>query len=441
MRPTLRRAALALPLATALLAACFEDDIPTKQIGGTEYGLLLSVQSPSRMPAASFTARIPTGQPTTLDSLFVNLTNFKTLAQASSYQFYAVGSGAGDTVPVAARLFLIHVDSTVSAAGAVTATRTVTPIGTSSFFRGIGPADTLQARFPGAQFGGTSRRFLVVTIQNDSAAPAFTEATPRPLWIEYRTTTAPGLNVVTTGSGVFGRFDVDATKQYRFVAGGRGRSAFWDRDARGDYVFSAIVENVTQPPLGYYYQPWLRDTRTGRAVRFGELRDTLGASLRNADLLPTTAGFNQLPVGRFQTTQEEIGQSLASFDGVHLVLEPKLGDQTLVLSTVLVGTYGDTLLTRGMGAIRVVSRRGGAAVGSATVVAVPVGGRAPVGSPIPATTSDTTLGASIKGEAIISRIPAGQVDLYLTPKDGTALDPRRVTVVARDTVDVIFDLP
>ena len=441
MRPTLRRAALALPFATALLAACFEDDIPTRQIGGTEYGLLLSVQTPTRVPTATFTSRIPaTTQPTVLDSLFVNLTNLKTLTGNATYRFYAVGTGAGDTVPVAARLFLIHTDSTVSASGTVTATRTVTPLGTSSNFRGIGPADTLQARFPGAQFGGTTRRFLVVTIQADSMAPAFTATTPRPLWLEYRA--AAGTNVVTSGSAAFGTFHIRPDSQYRFTAGGRGRSAFWDRYGTGEYLYSAIVENVTQPPLGYYYQPWLRDTRTGRAVRFGELRDTLGASLRDSDLRPIIAGFNQLPVARFRTSEDEIGQPLASFDGVHLVLEPKAGDDTsLVLSTVLVGTYGDTLLTRGVGAVRVTVRRGGADVGGATVVAVPVNGRNAVGSPIPATTADSTQGAATKGQAIISRIPAGLVDLIVSPPTGTGSAQQRVNVIARDTVDVTITLP
>jgi hypothetical protein len=351
-----------------------------------------------------------------------------------------VGTGPGDTVPVAARLTALRSDSVATTAGGVTVTTDSSEIGTSTFFHGAPGNTTIRARFAGAQFGGTSRQFLVVTIQSDSTAPVFDATTPRPLFLRYRNATTP-FAVLASGTGQFGIFSATTTP-YLYVAGGRGRSAFWDRNRDGRLLYSAIVENLTYPPLGYYYQPWLRDTRTRRAVRFGELVDTLGHSLRDADLTVPTSSVAQLPPGRFQTSEQEIGVPLVTFDGVHLVLEPKLGDTSLALTTVLLGAIGDTLVNRGLGALEVLVLRGQEPVAGASIVVVPVHGNAPIGAPRPALTLDTLPQKSKKGTAIVTGIPAGLVDIYVTPPTGSApASPTRAEVVRQDTVGVTVTLP
>jgi hypothetical protein len=345
---------------------------------------------------------------------------------------------AGDTVPVTATLSRIRNDSVVSATGAVSVTRTVTTLPASSFFTGTENNDTLVATFAGAQFGGTSRRFLVVTIQANQASPGYAASTPQPVWYQYRATAAPNNVVTGAGTSIFGNFDVAAPRP--FSGTGRGRSAFWDRYKDGHLIYQAVVEQVTQPPRGYYYQGWLRDTRTRRAFRMSDMVDDAGRSLRDADQLVIPGSVAQLPVGRFGITEQEVGQPLNAFDGVHLILEPKLGvDSTIALATVLLGAVGDTLGLRGLGAIEVVVRQGGTDVGGASVVVVPVGGTAPIGAPRPATTDAT---GATKGRTIITGIPAGPVQLIVTPPAGMTAPAQRpsVIVLPKDTVTVTVNV-
>lgn len=429
-----RRLVLALPAAVVLGAACFASDAPTEQVGGTQYGMLLNPVSPVRVPTMQVTT---TGSGATLTQIVARLTNFKRLVEPAHYRFYAVGGGAGDTVPVSASISIIRHDSVANAAGGVTVTRTVFQAGNVSGFTGTENNDTLVATFPGAQFGGTSRRFLVVTIQA-AATPTYTAATPQPVWYRYRNDAAPNNVITGAGTALFGNFDLIAPRP--FSGGGRGRSAFWDRQRTGALDYQAIVEQITQPPRGYYYQGWLRDTRTRRAVALSELVDNDGRSLRDADQLQIPGTVAQIPVGRFGATAQAVGEPLQSFDGVHLVLEPKLGvDSTHGLATVLQGVVGDTLGLRGLGAIEVVVRRGGADVGNARVVVVPVNGVVSVGQPRPATTG--TEGEQL-GRTLVTGIPAGVVDVVVTaPTGATAAVRSRTTVVRQDTVTVTVTLP
>ena len=431
-----RLAVIALPVVAAVAGACFAGDTPTEQVGGTQYGMLLNVVSPVRVPTMQVTA---TATQPALTQLVARLTNFKPLAAPAAYAFYAVGAGAGDTVPVTAALSRIRHDSVPNpATGGVTVTRTVTALGTSSFFNGTGNNDTLVATFAGAQFGGTSRRVLVVTIQSNQATPSYTAATPQPVWYAYRA--SAGGNVITAaGTSIFGNFDLVTPRP--FSGAGRGRSAFWDRYADGHLMYQAVVEQVTQPPRGYYYQGWLRDTRTRRAVRMTDMVDAAGRSLFDADQQVIPGSVAQLPVGRFGITEADVGQPLNAFDGVHLILEPKLGvDSTHALATVLQGIVGDTLGLRGLGAIEVLVRRGSEDVGGASIVVVPKDGIVPVGQPRPATTG--TAGAT-RGRAIITGIPAGTFELIVTPPTGMNAPAQRpsVTVLPKDTAAVTVTLP
>jgi hypothetical protein len=432
---------LALPLGAALAAGCFEGDAPTEQIGGTQFGMLLNVVSPTRIPVAQVRTFARAAAPTVLDSMTVSFVNLKPLTAPAVYRFWAVGAGAGDTVPVTAVLSRIRNDSVVNQTTGVPAVaRTVTALGTASSFSGTFNNDTVVARFTGAQFGGTSRRFFVVTIETDPAATTFTSATPRPLWFAYRAT-AGGNVIVTPAAGtaaLFGTFDVVAPRP--FAGTGRGRSAFWDIRNDGHLEYRAVVEQITQPPRGYYYQGWLRDTRSRRAFRMSDMVDNAGNSLRDADELVIPGTAAQLPVGRFGITEAQAGgQPLSSFDGVHLILEPKRGiDTTHALTTVLQGIMGDTLGLRGLGAIEVTALRNGQPVPGVGIVVVPDGATAGVGQPRPASTGSS---GATNGKVVIGAIPAGPVQLFVQAPTGmTPTTPPAVTVLPRDTVAVTITL-
>ena len=446
MRISSRHVALALPLLAVGVAAC-SDDIPTKQIGGTEYGLPLDAVSPVRPPLATFaTRRSGTGN-VVLDSITLTLTNLQPLAGAASYRFYAVGNaGAGDTVPVQAGLTRIRRDTTLTAAGSQTFNRTVTDLGTSSYLKGAGFGDTIIAAFGGAQFAGGNKRFLVVTIQADSTSPSFTETTPRPLWVRYRDTVVSGTPpvvasgaVLVSGTSQFGNFAI-GRPPYIYAGGGRGRSGFWDRQNDGRLLYSAIAENLQQPPLGYLYQPWMRDSVTRRNVPFGELRASVGGeSLRDYDQRPIGLEVAQLPIARFETSEQLVGSPLQTFAGVHLVLEPKLGDRTITRTSVLVGTLGDTLrIGRGSGVLRILALTGADSIPGVTIVAYAEGGRVPLAT---VTTAGATPVASAKGQATIQSVPAGNIDLYVTPPGGATKAAQRVVMAARDTMRVTVTVP
>lgn len=429
-----RLAPLAAVAAAALLAACFDQEVPTEQIGGTQYGLQLNVPSPVRTPSATFVGRFAAATPRRLDSLVVTLQNLEPLAGRAAYRFYSVTT-AGVARPVSARLTVLRTDSTITGS-AIAGRVDSSEAGTSTFLRGTPNNAIVRARFPGAQFGDSTAQWLVVAIEADSAAPSY-ETAAKPVFARYRSGTgATPFNVLATGSSQFGNFS--PTAPFLFTPLGRGRSAFWDRMRDGRLLYSAIVENLTQPPVGYYYQPWLRDTRTRRAIRFGELRDFAGNSLRDADLTPISGSVAQLPSGRFYTSEDSLGVALNTFEGVHLVLEPKLAaDTTFALTSVLVGVIGDTLGLRGTGALRVVVTRGGAPLAGATVIVT--AGDAPylVGRGNVAPTASGT------GDVLVDRIPAGTVDVRVVPPAGGTAPaaPTRATVVPRDTTVVTVTLP
>jgi hypothetical protein len=392
-----------------------------------------------RTPAATFVGRFAAATPRRLDSLVVTLQNLEPLTGPASYRFYAVTT-TGTARPVAARLTQLRTDSTVTAAGTISTRVDSSEAGTSSFLRGTPGNTVVRARFPGAQFGDTTSAFLVVTIEADSATAAYTPATPKPLWLRYRAGGAnPALpafyNVSASGSSLFGNFD--PTAPFLFSPLGRGRSAFWDRYKDGKLLYSGIAENLTQPPVGYYYQPWLRDTRARRAMRFGELRDFSGNSLRDADLRPITSSVAQLPFARFGTSEDSVGVPLNTFEAVHLVLEPKLGaDTTHALTSVLVGVIGDTLGLRGLGTVRVTVTRGGQPLAGATVIITAAGSPYLVGRGNAIVTEAT-------GVREIDRIPAGEVEVRVVPPSGITAPsaPTRVTVVRQQVTQVTVVVP
>lgn len=435
-----RLAPFALVASAAILGACFDQDIPTQQVGGTEYGLLLNVPSPVRVPAATFTTRAgPAAAPRRLDSLVLTLSNLEPLAGNAAYRFYAVRRLTGTATPVSARLTRLRTDSAFSAAGADSIRVDSAEIGTSSFLKGTPNNTIVRARFAGAQFGDTNTAFLVIAIEANEGAPNY-QAAPKPLWVRYRSLTgadtlAAHFTLTASGGSTFGNFH--PVTPFPYTPLGRGRSAFWDRFRDGKLLYSAIAENLTQPPIGYYYQPWLRDTRTRRALRFGELRDFSGQSLRDADLTPIAGSVAQLPAARFNTSEDSLGVQLNTYEGVHLVLEPKLGTDTAFAPTsVLVGVIGDTLGLRGTGAVRVTVTRGGQPLGGATVIVTSGGTFYRVGRGNAAPTNAA-------GQVFIDRIPAGDVDVRVIPAGGVAgpATPSRATIAPRDTTAVSIVVP
>ena len=434
-----------------LLAACFDEPTPPRgiQIGGTEYNMNLSLPTPVRLPAATSAVSFRVvGGLQVVDSIVVTATGLKELTGTSAYQFWVVNGLNGAAWPVSHLLRLTRTD-TAFAAGALTTTTVVTNRpGASPFFTGAKFNTTMRMR-AGSNVGtdtvGQSGSFLVLTIQADSNAPAYTATTPKPLWFRFRNQqNTAALNddaVFATPVGVFGslRSIADST---RYVAQGFGRSAFWDRDRNQILHFSALAFGLPVPPIGYYYQPYARDARTGAASRFGSLREKLtDSSLANADLVPAQGTLVQMPDVRFRVREDSLsctfgGCSQARFPNfttVQLILEPKLGNNSYPnITTVLQGTIPTLLTTRRAkeGSVTATVMNGTTPVFGATVAIFGAGTGVLI-------TSKTT---NPQGVAAFTQIPSGPVEVRVYP-GGTlvATNPvQQVTVPVAGTATVTF---
>lgn len=442
------RGRLILLASAALLTACFDEPTPPRgiQIGGTEYNMNLSLPAPIRVPTATAAVsfRTVTGVQI-VDSIVVNATFLKELAAPARYQFYVVNGLTGAAWPVSHIARFTRTDTAFSNGGTTTST-TVTNRASAPFFTGAKFNTALRLRVAngtGADTIGQSGGFLVLTIQSDSTTPSYGPTTPKMLWFRFRNQTTNA--VVAAPAGSFGSLR-NISDSSRYVAQGSGRSAFWDRNRDGVLHLSAIVVGLPQPPVGYYYQPYARDSRTGAGARFGELTDKYtNASLMEADLRPTQGTLVQLPDARFGVVDDELACTFGTcasarftaFTEVQLVLEPKTGDPSYPNVTVaLQGPIPKLLTDRRTqdGIVQVtVTRTGtGAPVFLATVALYGPGTNALLQSR--ATDAD--------GVVTFGSVPAGPVDVVVYPPS-TLVAPKveqRTTVIARDTVKLAMQL-
>lgn len=441
---------LLLLIPVMALAACFDEPTPPRgiQIGGTEYNMNLSLPAPVRLPAATSTVFFRTvGGLQVVDSIIATATALKELVDPARYQFWVVNGLTGAAWPVTHSLRLTRTD-TAFTAGALTTTTVVTNRAAAPFFPGAKFNNSVRlkvANGAGADTIGQNGSFLVLTIQADSNAPAYMATTPKPLWFRFRNQqNTPLLTddaVFAAPVGVFGslRAIADST---RYIAQGFGRSAFWDRERNKVLHFSALAFGLPVPPIGYYYQPYARDTRTGAAARFGRIREKRSDSLlTNADLVPAQGTLVQMPDVRFSVREDSLACTFGScaqarftsFTNVQLVLEPKAGDTSYPnLSVILQGSIPTLLTTRRPkeGTVAVSVLNGTTGVFAATVAIFGAG----TGALITSKTTDP------QGNAIFAAIPSGPVDVRVYPPGAlVATTPlQQVTVPVAGTVTVTF---
>jgi hypothetical protein len=448
--------ALATAAALVLLsAACFSEGAPTSQVGGTQFSLRFAVPSPVRVPAGA--VQIFQRAPATLrfiDSVQVNnLSLLEPLRPPARYQFWVVNQLDESARPVRISVSRIVTDTVLGASGAITTDVDTIVDGARDFYAGapfntvarikIGPTQS-------ADSVGQRAAFLVLTIQADSTAPAFTATTPTPLWFRLRDQRATDVitdDVISANGNLsFGTFE-SATRQRPFGAQGFGRGAIWDQFADGRLFLSALAFGITQPPRGYHYVPVARNDSLGRVTPLGELVDaTTGESQRDADLRPVPGNVAQMPDVRFRARDDSLACStagecthpgLSSERVFQLLLEPKLGFDSLYgVTSVLQGNNNLQLVdtreqARGVVVVRAV--RGGAAVEGAVVALYGAG-------------STTVLASGVtdeEGEISFSAIPAARVDARIVPPTGTTIaDPyqRNIVVLPGGEVTVTFTL-
>ena len=430
------------------LGACFDEPTPPRgiQIGGTEYNMNLSLPASVRLPSSTSAlfSRV-VGTSTIIDSLIITAANLKELEAPAQYQYWIVNATTKAAWPITHSLRLTRTDSAF-VNGALSTSTTVTNRGPSAFFPGAKFNNAIRfkvANGAGADTIGLTGHFLVLTIQQDTAAPAYTATTPKILWHRIRN---PVTNAaIPNPPATFGSLR-NISDSSRYVAQGFGRSAFWDRDRDGILHLSALVIGLPQPPVGYYYQPYARDSRTGAASRFGALTEkNTDSSLANADLAPAQGTLVQLPDARFRVRDDSLictyGECASSrftaFSEVQLVLEPKLADMDYPNATVTLQGPIPTLLTKRRAADGIVSvtvTRASAPSFLATVALYGAG----TGSLIQTRTTNA------QGKAVFTAVPSGPVDVRVFPPVGVTSSAvtQRITVTAgSDTTQVAVTLP
>ena len=446
----MRRLAFAALL--PLLAACFDEGAPTAQVGGTQFNLRLVVPSPVRAPSGGVS--IFQRSPATLrviDSVTVtNLALLEPLEAPARYQFWVVNALDGSARPVRGAITRVRTDTTFGETGTVTTSTVTTSDGPRDFYAGA-PLNTVATVKIGptqsSDSVGQTAGWLVLTIQADSSAPAFTATTPKPLWFRLRDQrgTADITDDVITANGnlTFGTW-VSPTVQRPFTAQGFGRGAVWDQEADGRLVLSALAFGTTQPPLGYHYVAAARNDLIGRVTRLGEVVDAnTGESQFDADLRPVTGSVAQMPNLRFMAREDSLvcGEDdecaypgLAAERTIQLLLEPKLGsDDFLGVTGVLQGQNNfqlvDTRERRGI--VKVTTTHNG----------VPIEG---VRSVLYATGRfyATAVSDSV-GVALFKNVVATRMDVRVIPPSGMTIADqyqRDLLVPVGDTLRVTFQL-
>jgi hypothetical protein len=409
-----------LPLLALALAGCFGGDVPTEQIGGTQYGILLNVPSPVRTPTAAVTVH-RVGTSTVIDSISVVASNLKPLAAPAEYQVYLVNHEDSTARRVRFDLLLTRTDTALGATGAPTTSTSTTSATAQQGVAGAPFNTTIRFRVKngaGADSIGATADYVVITIQENPAAPAFDAATPKPLWFRFRT----GTTITASGTASFGNFSTTAPRV--FTAQGNGRSSLWNFARDSVYLLGAKAFGLTQPPVGYFYHPWVRDTRTNRFADLGDITDTLGNPLFDADFPPINAAVAQLVPIRFGTEDRALGARYDEFTSIDLVLEPKAGDPSFPgITTVLRGNIPGVLTApKPVGTVRVTVSSGGGAVSGANVVVLAAGTSIVIGTGV----------TDAAGTVLVEAVPVGGVDVRVFPPAPLTAPAAQSGTVAED---------
>ena len=433
--------------ACAMFAACGDDGAVTPQ-GGQAFEVPFSSVAAVRAPAIVARAFGRTvNNAAVVDSIVGEVSLLKPLDGRARYQFYIVNGLDSSATPVSHRQWIIRTDSLLDANGNITSPLdTNRTAGIRDFYAGnffgrrmrfavtLSPIDSVQQR------GG----WLVLTIQTDSARSAFTDSTPRPLFVRFRDqkgtpTRDDDLVIPDTLRGSFGDF-ISPARQVTFRAAGTGSLVFWDVAKTGAPAIRVDFTGLQKPPRGYFYQPYIIDSISGIAYAWGSPYDATEKPLRNADvgtdsILPTLRAVQPVntPIGAAE-----------NYTRVDLILEPKAAAPALAtglpiysLMTVQRANIPDALRNKraALGILQAIVTRGtqGGPVAPNVGVVVQAPGNS-FNALIGNRNTDST------GTARFTNMPVGELRVLAVPFGGSAVETR-ATIVSGQTTTVRLVVP
>ncbi len=433
--------------ACATLSACGDDGSVTPQ-GGQAFEAPFTSVTAVRAPAIVAKGYGRTvNNAAVVDSIVGEVSLLKPLDGRARYQFYIVNGLDSSATPVSHRQWIIRTDSLLDANGNITS-----PIDTN---RTAGVRD-----FYAGNFFGRRMRFavtlsatdsvqqraawLVLTIQSDSTRSAFSDSTPRPLFVRFRDqkgtpTRDDDLVIPDTLRGSFGDFRSPA-RQVTFRSTGTGSLVFWDVAKTGNPAIRVDFSGLQKPPRGYFYQPFIIDSISGIAYAWGQPYDATEASLRNADLgtdsiLPTLRAVQPIntPIGAAE-----------NYTRVDLILEPKNAAPALATGLPIY-----SLMTLQRANIPDALRNKRAALGILTAIVTrgtqggPVAPNVGVVVQAPGNSFNTLIGnknTDSTGTARFTNMPVGELRVLAVPFGGSAVETR-ATIVSGQTTTVRLVVP
>lgn len=388
MSPALAlRIAACVALVVAIPACNDETSTVLAPMNRKAYNFLLTKEG-SNVPRGDVTTtRAPVAAGGT-NTFTLTLRGLEKLQAGSFYQVWigtvaAIGGASRDSAVnlttlrrLASNDFVVtKVDTTISPEGDFVPASTILvnrQVCCTSGFNEGGPGVTIRMRTNTAALGvnPSTLNLVLVTLVSDTVAPPLPDAegSQAKLWARYRTPGSPPAatpanpdSSVTANLG-FGNFHATPSKQYTFIASGRGRgSLLADKN-----VLILDDSILARPPKGYFYEAWLvaRDDNTNFFAR-----DSLSLgpqtapyprraiSLYGADSALVDQVIQVSPALIFAAASRVQGDSLAGlstttanrFRGIanaYITLEAKLGTADMAPAIILGGTMPPPIRSR-----------------------------------------------------------------------------------------------
>ena len=225
-------------------------------------------------------------------------------------------------------------------------------------FNPTDPTDQVTFVTSDAIQGSPIGNFTHIFVSIEGAA-AGTPSAAQPLWGQF--TDMAGMpeaplawTFIDAFAMPFGTFDL-AAAPVPFAVAGFGQGAFTGTELGTADLFRARFRNLTLPPVGYYYEGFMRRIEDGEVVvdvSTGDLTTEFAegfASLRDVDVdrsISTQLSPTSIIESANRATLGEVGSPFETFDDFLLRLRPKLAATATSGAIALQGTLPETLKAR-----------------------------------------------------------------------------------------------
>lgn len=275
------------------------------------------------LPPAALTAAqlaLLTGATSRPDTVTVDMSNLAQLASGSAYQVWFVKGGTDSAAKATGNVYKIvggvAVDSQLNA---------------SEFNADTTTGASWRIRIDYGQYASLAAfNTVVLTIASASGS---TLPSSQPLWSGVSSKSAGQPAPALTATMSFGTFDAGGANKAVWGLTGRGEGGTAGRN------LDITVSHVVRPPVGFFYNAYLRNTTTGAALDLGPITGLFPdyASLVDADI-NATGTVNAVEVVqamfRYRASSET---ELCGYDRIELRMEPKLKASGIIGPLVALG--------------------------------------------------------------------------------------------------------